>query len=348
MRVGGAMLSASPMSRTPGMCYSAQILADFSKYRRLGGELDLEAFVVMAGWSRDAGTWIKGVPKAMRNAFVDSTVPEEQEARAAARAAYAEAAAALEQELAEQSDRLARAEYILAGPRPTKKAENDRRVATNKIAAASAKLAEVTDRSAGQEYSRIWPGGLTPVLIRDHVTGERRVVPMRYRCRLPGWDDAKEKAKPGTYNARMDSLATVWRKLWGYNHGVMVARRFFESVSLHRLQQRELAPGERDMSIEIEFRPEPEQDMLLACLWRYVEPTDDEPGFYSVAAITRNPPPEVLAAGHDRCVIPIKPENLEAWLDPQPGRLANQMAILEDPIDAYYEHQVVEKEADAA
>jgi len=59
----------------------------------------------------------------------------------------------------------------------------------------------VTDHTAGAEYVRIWPGGVVPVVIRDHATGERRVVPMRYRCRLRGWDDAMERAKPGTYNA---------------------------------------------------------------------------------------------------------------------------------------------------
>lgn len=327
------------------MCYSAQILADFTKYRRHGGHMDIKAFVDMAGWTRKKGTWIKGVPKAMRNAFVDSTAPEEEEAREVSRAAYREAAAALEDEIAKQSARLAKAEAVLAGPKPTKTAENDRRVATNKIASARARLAEVSDHAGGAEYARIWPGGLTPVLIRDHATGERRVVPMRYRCRLPGWDDAKEREKPGTYMARKDTLTTVWRKLWGYNHGVMVARRFFESVSLHRLQQRELVPGERDVSVELEFRPEPEQDMLLACLWRYVEPEGDEPGFYSVAAISRDPPPEVAAAGHDRCVIAIKPENLDAWLDPQPGRLVDMERILADPIDAYYEHELVTKDA---
>jgi hypothetical protein len=205
------------------MCYSAQIYADFRVYQRLGGELDLDAYVEMAGWTRKKGNWIKGVPKAMRDVFLNSTVPDEQEAREAAVAAYKDAAVALEQEILEQSDRLARAEYVLAGPKPTKKAANDKRVATNKIAAANAKLAEVTDRSAGKEYARVWPGGLMPVLIRDAETGERRVVPMRYRCRLPGWDDAKERAKPGTYNARMDSLTTVWRTLWGYNHGDLVA-----------------------------------------------------------------------------------------------------------------------------
>jgi len=125
----------------------------------------------------------------------------------------------------------------------------------------------------------------------------------------------------------------------------MVARRFFESGSLHRLQRRELVPGERDVSVELEFRPEPEQEMLLACLWRYVEPDGDEPSFYSVAAITRDPPPEVAAAGHDRCIIPIKPENLDAWLDPHPGRLVDMERIPADPIDAYYEHELVEKSA---
>lgn len=53
----------------------------------------------------------------------------------------------------------------------------------------------------------------------------------------------------------------------------------------------------------------------------------------------------MAAAGHDRCVIAIMPGNLDAWLDPEPGRLADLMAILEDPIDVYYEHEVVEKDA---
>ncbi|MDF4005334.1 SOS response-associated peptidase family protein [Luteibacter sp. PPL552] len=326
------------------MCYSAQIVADFSKYRRHGGELDLQAYVKMAGWVRQKGTWMKTMPKAMRNAFLDSTAPEEQEARGIAVAAYREAAAAIQQEIAAQSARLEKAKTVLGSPKPTKKAEGEQRIAKKKLAAALAKLDQVTDQAGRPELARIWPGDLTPVLIRDHETGERRVVPMRYRCRLPGWDDAKERAKPGTYNARMDSLTTVWKKLWGYNHGVMVARRFFESVSLHRLQQRELAPGERDLFVELEFRPEPEQDMLLACLWRWVEPEGDEPGFYSVAAITRDPPPEVRAAGHDRCVIPIRPENLDAWLDPQPGQLVEMERILADPIDAYYAHQVAESD----
>ena len=165
-----------------------------------------------------------------------------------------------------------------------------------------------------------------------------------------GLDPEDEAIKPGTYNARRDKLSTVWKKLFGYNHGLVVAKRFFESVALHRLQGRELVPGEREQSVEIRFAPEPEQDLLLACLWRYVEPEQDEEGagFYSFAIVTRDPPPEVQAAGHDRCVIAIRPDNLDAWLEPDPRNLAASYAILDDPIEAYFHHELVSRETEEA
>lgn len=322
------------------MCYSAQIQSNFRAYQRFGGTLDLDAYVKMAGWSRRNGTWIQGVPKGIRNAFLDSTEPDEQEARAAALDAYQAATLALEQELAEQTARLAKAQSVLAGAKPTKKAETDQRVATRKIANAKAKLADVHDQAKGDGYERIWPGGITPVLIRDPATGERRVVPMRYRCRLPSWTAADEKKWDGTYNARRDKLATAWKELWGKTHGVMLARRIYESVALHDLEHRPLAPGERPVSVEVEFRPEPEQDLLLACLWRYVKPEGDEPGFYTVAAITGDPLPGFVAAGHDRSVIAIRPEHLDAWLDPMSGALTDMVAILDAPVDVSFEYRV--------
>ncbi len=50
---------------------------------------------------------------------------------------------------------------------------------------------------------------------------------------------------------------------------------------------------------------------------------------YSFAAITDEPPPEIAAAGHDRCIIPIKPENVDAWLNPDPSNLEAMYAILD-------------------
>lgn len=326
------------------MCYSAQIWSDFKKYRRIGGTLDIEAYVKLAGWAKAKGVWVKSIPQAMRNSFMEAEGPDEQRAKDAALDAYQAAALDLEREIAEQAERKAKAQVVLAGPKPTKKAATDVRVATNKIEAAEKRLREVRDFAVNDGYDRIWPGHFAPLLIRDAATGERRVVPARYRCRLPGWTEETEREKPGTYNARLDKLSTVWRQLFGYNHGLVVASRFYESVSLHRLQQRELAPGERDVPIEIEFQPEPAQDMFLACLWRYSEPTDEEPGFYSFAAITRDPPSEVQSAGHDRCIIAIRPEYIGAWLNPDPKNLGDQLAILANSIDAYYQHEIVRKE----
>lgn len=199
------------------MCYSAQIYADFRKYQRLGGEVDIKAFVKMFWQRKKSGDWVKKVPKAMRDAFNHPRNADEAEALAIATGAYSEAALALEREIADQTERLAKAVAVLSSGKPTKKAENDQRVATNKIAAAKAKLTELGKEANADGLGRVWPGSYCPVLIRDHATGERKIVPMRYRCRLAGWTAKDEIEKPGTYNARRDKLSTVWKKLFGYN-----------------------------------------------------------------------------------------------------------------------------------
>lgn len=328
------------------MCYSAEVVADFRTYRRYGGTLDLKAFVDLFFQQGKKGTFTKLVPRAVRDAFDQAVGQDEQDVRASVIKAYQDLILHFEQVIAEQTERLLKAQARIA-KRPSKASENEARVAQNKINDARARIAEAEQTAKEHDgFARIWPGHYCPVLIRDPATGERKIVPMRYRCRLIGWTEADEKKKPGTYNARMDSLKTAWRGIFGYFHGVVVARRFYESVLLHDNQQRALTPGEKEQNIEIVFTPEPAQEMLLACLYRYVEQEDGE-GFYSFAAVTREPPPEVLAAGHNRCVIPLRPENLGAWLDPDPKNLHAQYAILEDPIDAYYQHQIVTKGLDA-
>ena len=64
-----------------------------------------------------------------------------------------------------------------------------------------------------------------------------------------------------------------------------------------------------------------------------------EPDLLSFAAITDTPPPEIAAAGHDRCVVPIKRQNVDAWLRPV-GDLTRSYAILDDRERPYYEHRV--------
>nr|WP_244108966.1 SOS response-associated peptidase family protein [Burkholderia anthina] len=150
---------------------------------------------------------------------------------------------------------------------------------------------------------------------------------MRYRCRLPGWADADERAKPGAYNARSDALNTAWRKVFGFTHGLVLVDAFFENVELD---------GKK---VVLRFDPTPCQPMQVACLWTRT-PMPDGDDLWSFAAITDEPPPEVAAAGHDRCIVPIKSPNVDAWLAPDPGRREQLREILADRERPYFKHQL--------
>ena len=60
----------------------------------------------------------------------------------------------------------------------------------------------------------------------------------------------------------------------------------------------------------------------------------------SFAAITDEPPAEVDAAGHDRCIVPIRPGHIDAWLNPDPANLAPRQVILDEPARPFYEHRM--------
>ena len=53
-----------------------------------------------------------------------------------------------------------------------------------------------------------------------------------------------------------------------------------------------------------------------------------------------DPPPEIAEAGHDRCPVAIKQENIDAWLNPEPRNLDASDAILEDKLRPYYVHRL--------
>lgn len=301
------------------MCYSAKIQANYREYvRRYGADMDIDTFRRLF-FARAAGNDIK-IPKAVDAAF-DGI---DEEITVASAAYRSQRTRKLETDLFEQRTRLAAAEKKLA-VKITKKASEDVRIATDKIAAATRGLDDLHRRDLQEGDSRIFPGWYAPVLIE--LGGKRLVVPMRYRCRIPGWTEADEKQKPSTYNARSDSLATAWRKVFGFTHGIMLADSFFEHV-------------DRDgRDVVLRFDPTPPQQMQLACLWTRTEiPGADD--LWSFAAITDDPPPEVAAAGHDRCVIPLKSSNVDAWLAPDPSRRAQLREILADHERPYYEHQL--------
>lgn len=311
------------------MCYSAQIWADYRKYQKsFGADLDIKAFVELY-WARQNGAKVK-TPKAMDDALLDT------EAGELVRAYRGGQAMKLEQEVFAQTKRLNDAARVLQ-TKTTKAATESARIATDKIGKAKLGLDDLRRTELKDRDSRIFPGVYAPVLVIEN--GKLVVKPMRYQCRPAGMPADCDVKFPGTYNARRDSLARFWKGEFGYRHGIAIVNAFYENVARHAAEGRALAPGESEENVVLEFRPEPQQDMLVACLWSHWT-GPGEPDLLSFAAITDEPPPEVAAAGHDRCIIPIKAGNIDAWLNPDSANLAAQYAILDDRERLYFDHRM--------
>ncbi|NJC47304.1 UNVERIFIED_ORG: putative SOS response-associated peptidase YedK [Xanthomonas campestris] len=306
------------------MCYSAQIRADFKEFQRaFGAVMDIETYVKTFWWGEGAQARRIKAPRAMVRELLEIGPPELQENLRAADAAEADT---LTREIFDQKRRVGDAERALQ-LKETKKAREDVRIGTNKIQQAQRRL-DTLKGARGQDDSRIFPGVYCPVLVVEN--GQRVVKPMRYQCRAAGTPAMYGRKFPGTYNARRDNLEGFWRRQFGYTHGLMVADRFYENVE-----------GPDGQNQRIEFVPRTGEPMLVACLWsHWRDPAGVEPDLLSFAAITDEPEPEVAAAGHDRTIINIKPEHVDAWLKPDPRNLDALYAIFDDKRHPFYEHRL--------
>lgn len=317
------------------MCYSAQVQDAYDKYvRHWGADIDFDAFVKL--YFADIGGK-KKTPKAMDAWFANPKSEVERQIKQAIDTRNQEQATKLEQELFKQKKRLADAERTLQA-KTTKKAVEDKRISSEKIEWALGKLSDIRRTTFIDEDARIFPQWYAPVIVMEN--GRKIIKPMRYQCRVGGSPASNDFKFPGTYNARRDNLEGFWRRQFGYTHGILIVNAFYENVSLHAVQHRELVPGEKEQNVVLEFRPEPRQEMLVACLWSRWKGNDQEPDLLSFAAITDEPPTEIAAAGHDRCIIPIKPVHVDAWLTPDPNDLKSLYAILDDRARPYYEHRL--------
>src|SRR3569832_2010521 len=145
------------------MCYSAQIWQDYRRYvRAWGADISLKDFVRLY-WDRQAHPRIK-IAKAMDAAFAQPQNDDERQIKALIDAFDAQQKSKLEQELFKQRKRLADAERTLR-TRTTKAALESRRLATDKLAWAPAKLADLRRADLVDEDSRIFPGWYAPVLV---------------------------------------------------------------------------------------------------------------------------------------------------------------------------------------
>ena len=317
------------------MCYSAQIEADYRKYVKMfGAQMDIREFARLY-WERAEGSKAK-IPKAMDDAFRNPQTDNERQIKEFIDRYNADQATRLEQELFKQSTRLADAERTLQ-TKTTKAATESKRIAMDKIESSLRRLEDINRTMPEARDSRIFPGHYAPVLVVED--GQYVVRPMRYQCRIAGKPANYDSKFPGTYNARRDNLDGFWKPLFGRTHGVMLVDVFYENVSKAKWEGTLLESHEQDENVVLEFRPSNGQLMLVACLWsRWSAP--GLPDLLSFAAITDEPPAEVAAAGHDRCIVPIKPENVEAWLHPDASNREALDAILEDRDRPYYEHRL--------
>ena len=312
------------------MCYSAQITAAYQKLVRMtGATLSLAEFAVL--YAHDPGKKRPKTPKAMDDAFRAGASPAELAVWAEVEQWNRAEATILEQELFANRKRLADAERALQ-VKETKKAREDVRIAGNKIERAKARLADLQRVEPKDRDSRIFPGVYAPVIVSEG--GKLVIKPMRYQCRLAGKPAFYDSKYPGCYNARRDNLEKFWADQFGHHHAIMVVESFFENVKLHDSERRE-------QNIVLQFTPNPPQTMLIACLWsHWTDPK--EPDVRGFAAITDEPPADVAAAGHDRCIINLLPQHVEAWLTPQGRSTQELQSILSDRAVSTYQHQTLE------
>ncbi|MBB1473496.1 SOS response-associated peptidase family protein [Luteimonas sp. MC1782] len=307
------------------MCYSAQVRAEHRKFQRqTGATMELKDYVRLY-WSDkgDAGAKRPKVPRALEIGFLRDGPPEIADL---IRQWDAREMSTLEQELFKQRKRVADGERSLQA-KVTKKAQEDMRIGMAKVEQIRGRIDALKRSEPKPDDARIYPGHYTHVLVGEG--GKRVMRPMRYQCRPAGKPAFYDRKFPGTYNARRDSLEGFWKPQFGRHHALMVADVFYENVA---------APDGRNQVLA--FTPRTGEPMLIACLWsHWTDPAGVEPDLDSFAAITDDPEPEVAAAGHDRTVINIRPEHIDAWLNPDPANLQALYAIFDDRQHPFYEHR---------
>ena len=306
------------------MCYSAQVIDAYDEYCDVfGADIDIENFASLYGMKLHDSR-VK-TTRSLDDAFARDARADLQRVRDAVLLARAKEVARWGEDLIEQRERLARAEAALA-IKTTKKASDEKRIASNKIERALEKLADLQRTDLQANDARMFPGYYVPVMMVEN--GRKIVRPMRYHLRPAGSAESFDRDFPGTYNARLDKMDTVWRKQFGHTHGVAIVLAFYEHV---------VAPsGEK---VILEFKPDTGQHLYVACLWSHWKaPGKDD--LYSFAFITDEPPLEVLAAGHDRCIIPLKRDDVDAWLNPDPKDLDSLYDILQARERPFYTHKV--------
>ncbi len=317
------------------MCYSAQLEQEIKKLERMArAQADYEAYERLFELRlEDESQAI--IPKAMEANFDAPSNAVERRIKKRIDEYRKRRTKQLETDLFKQRKRLADAVRKLA-MKETKKAREDERIAGNKVRWNSKKIADLTRTRLEERDSRIFPMWYAPVIVMED--GRRVIRPMRYNCR-PAGKPARIDSLGTLYNARRDNLGKFWKQEFENTRGIVVMSSFYENVARHDYEHRQKAEEEATENVVLHFNPKPRMDMLVACLWSHWQTKDrDKPALYSFAAITDEPPPEIAATGHERCIIPIKHANLDTWLQPGCPDVQKLYAVMDDRERPLYEH----------
>ena len=317
------------------MCYSAQVIQMARKlHRQLGIRLDHGEIEKLFFRRLDDPSLL--ISRGFEANFDDPATDQERRIKSAIDAHRLRLASKMEKDLFTQKTRLVNAQRSLA-EKETKKAREDVRISTTKIGSLSTKLAQLRTSAPNEEDNRIFPFVYAGVIVNKD--GQNLLTPMRYHCRPAGKPAFYDRKFPGLYNARRDNLEKFWGEQFGSRHAIMVVESFYENVKRHTMEHRELLTGEQEENVVLQFKPEPAQTMYIACLWsHWTDPT--EPDLRGFAAITDEPPADVAAAGHDRCIINLKPEHVEAWLSPENRSTAELQSMLSDRAIPVFQHEI--------
>ncbi len=286
---------------------------------------------------RVAGSGAK-IPKALEAAFlVNPKTAAEKRIERFIREFNENESTRLQKDLFAQTKRLADAERTLL-TKVTKKAQNDQRVASEKIENLKFKLQNLNSPELKDSDSRIYPGQYAPLIIE--LEGEKVIAPFRYLLRPKGQAPDFDRKFMGCYNARRDSLKKVfwWKSVFGRNHGAMEINGFWENVKLHHYENRKLKKDEEEKNIILKFEPRSLDHLLVPCIFDFNN--EGEFPLQSFALITDEPNPEVAAAGHDRTPIIMKDENLDLWIKTKNKALNEFEIVFNDKQSTYFEHRV--------
>ncbi len=321
------------------MCYSAMVEQSHRKLAtRYGAEVDLDSYedLFHRRWEGEK----LAIPRGVEVAFTtNAQCKQEQGIAMLIREWHEEQINTREDDLSKQSIRLAEAERRLK-IRETKKATNDKRIALQKIPWLEEKISWHQQTKTRDEDYRIYPQNYVSLVYTD-AAGNLKVGPFRYHMR-PAWADEKWDAqRGGSYNARRDSLQSVWKNQFGKHHGLLTVKHFFENVTPARYRAKpQLAAdlSKRDR-IVIRFEPDDHQYMEIPTIFD-IWVQKGKPALYSTALITDDPLAEIAAAGHDRTPVSLKRSAARQWLDPKSRERSELFALLDDIKRPHYTHQV--------